>query len=147
MRSRLAKSRRNRLGAKTEGAGIFLLATGLGLGASYLVRKLYKQNIAPPTKTIATVPDGPPSLDAVLEQIKMNHPNSTIVVDGVRMHRVDAPEVREKIDYAAKMAREHGLPPGGYVKQIWIESRFKPTVGSSGGALGIAQFMPGTAVD
>jgi hypothetical protein len=49
-------------------------------------------------------------------------------------------------------ARSHGLPVEFFVRLIWQESRFKPTaVGpltrSGRRALGIAQFMPGTAAE
>jgi hypothetical protein len=49
-------------------------------------------------------------------------------------------------------ARAHGLPVEFFVRLIWQESRFKPTaVGpltrSGRRALGIAQFMPGTAAE
>jgi hypothetical protein len=44
-------------------------------------------------------------------------------------------------------AHQHGLPTGFFRKLIWQESRFRTTAVSPVGALGIAQFMPGTALD
>jgi hypothetical protein len=44
-------------------------------------------------------------------------------------------------------AHQHGLPIGFFRKLIWQESRFRTTAVSPVGALGIAQFMPGTAFD
>ena len=40
-----------------------------------------------------------------------------------------------------------GLPPMLFVRLIWKESRFDPRAVSPKGAQGIAQFMPGTALD
>ena len=42
-------------------------------------------------------------------------------------------------------ARAQGLPTSFLTRLIWQESNFRPTVSSPAGALGIAQFMPGTA--
>src|SRR5271168_5000140 len=42
-------------------------------------------------------------------------------------------------------ARAQGLPVGFLTRLIWQESNFQPNVSSPAGALGIAQFMPGTA--
>src|SRR5271163_3742788 len=42
-------------------------------------------------------------------------------------------------------ARAQGLPVSFLTRLIWQESNFQPTVSSPAGALGIAQFMPGTA--
>lgn len=50
------------------------------------------------------------------------------------------------IPVAEAAARRHGVPPRGFVHQIWKESRFNPTICNAGsGACGIAQFMPATA--
>lgn len=43
------------------------------------------------------------------------------------------------------LADTHGLPPGFLIRLIWRESGFNPYAISPKGALGIAQFMPGTA--
>ena len=42
-------------------------------------------------------------------------------------------------------ARAQGLPVSFLTRLIWQESNFQPGVSSPAGALGIAQFMPGTA--
>jgi len=42
-------------------------------------------------------------------------------------------------------ALKNGLPPDFFVRLIWQESNFNPNSISPAGALGIAQFMPGTA--
>lgn len=42
-------------------------------------------------------------------------------------------------------ALEHGLDPNFLARLLWKESRFEPGAISPVGALGIAQFMPGTA--
>lgn len=42
-------------------------------------------------------------------------------------------------------AAERGLDPGFLARLLWKESRFEPGAVSPAGALGIAQFMPGTA--
>jgi hypothetical protein len=46
-----------------------------------------------------------------------------------------------------QQAEARGLPPMPFVRLIWRESRFNPNAVSPKGAQGIAQFMPGTAVD
>lgn len=46
-----------------------------------------------------------------------------------------------------QQAEARGLPPMFFVRLIWKESRFNPQAVSPKGAQGIAQFMPGTAVD
>src|SRR5215831_13304043 len=47
--------------------------------------------------------------------------------------------------YARQAARNAGIDPDIFVSQIQAESGFNPTARSGAGALGIAQFMPGTA--
>ncbi|MGZ3215489.1 lytic transglycosylase domain-containing protein [Paracoccus sp. T5] len=42
-------------------------------------------------------------------------------------------------------ASEQGLDPAFLARLLWKESRFEPSAVSPAGALGIAQFMPGTA--
>lgn len=42
-------------------------------------------------------------------------------------------------------AADHGLDPAFLARLLWKESRFEPSAVSPAGALGIAQFMPGTA--
>ena len=42
-------------------------------------------------------------------------------------------------------ASEQGLDPNFLARLLWKESRFEPSAVSPAGALGIAQFMPGTA--
>jgi hypothetical protein len=44
-----------------------------------------------------------------------------------------------------RVAVDNGLPMPFFTRLIWQESRFDPHAQSSAGALGIAQFMPGTA--
>lgn len=44
-------------------------------------------------------------------------------------------------------AVDHGLPPSFFARLIWRESLFNPNVVSPKGAQGIAQFMPGTALE
>src|SRR5262245_9671463 len=46
-----------------------------------------------------------------------------------------------------QQAESRGLPPMAFVRLIWRESRFNPSAVSPKGAQGIAQFMPGTAID
>lgn len=46
---------------------------------------------------------------------------------------------------ARRAAARHGLDPHTFERQIGAESGFNPHAGSSAGAIGIAQFMPGTA--
>ncbi|MBB4197555.1 hypothetical protein CCR94_22180 [Rhodoblastus sphagnicola] len=45
----------------------------------------------------------------------------------------------------AVAAKTFGLPENFLVQLLWRESRFNPRAVSSAGAIGIAQFMPGTA--
>ena len=64
-------------------------------------------------------------------------------------------EEAEKIDKAAfitdvcqrieKAAQGSVLPPAFFARLLWQESRFDPNAVSPKGAMGIAQFMPGTA--
>ena len=49
------------------------------------------------------------------------------------------------IDIARQQALANGIDPDVFVKQINAESGFNPNAVSSAGAIGIAQFMPGTA--
>jgi soluble lytic murein transglycosylase-like protein len=49
------------------------------------------------------------------------------------------------IAYAHQCARDAGLDPSLFERQIWQESGFDPSVVSPAGAIGIAQFMPSTA--
>lgn len=54
------------------------------------------------------------------------------------------------VDYraaAAEIAQKYGLDPEMFVRQIQQESGFDPNAKSSAGALGLAQLMPGTALD
>jgi hypothetical protein len=53
-------------------------------------------------------------------------------------------EVCQMIEQAAAA---HGLPASFLTRLIWRESSFRPQVVSPAGAQGIAQFMPGTAVE
>jgi Transglycosylase SLT domain/SPOR domain len=46
-----------------------------------------------------------------------------------------------------QQSESRGLPPMAFVRLIWRESRFNPSAVSPKGAQGIAQFMPGTAID
>lgn len=48
---------------------------------------------------------------------------------------------------AAQIAREEGIDPEIFVRQIAQESRFNPDAVSDAGAVGIAQIMPDTARD
>ena len=48
---------------------------------------------------------------------------------------------------AAQIAREEGIDPEIFVRQIALESRFNPDAVSPAGAVGIAQIMPDTARD
>lgn len=47
--------------------------------------------------------------------------------------------------YARQAAQKAGIDPDIFVRQIQQESGFSPTAKSGAGAIGIAQFMPGTA--
>jgi soluble lytic murein transglycosylase-like protein len=46
---------------------------------------------------------------------------------------------------ARQDAIDAGIPPDYFVRQIYLESGFNPNAQSGAGAVGIAQFMPGTA--
>lgn len=46
---------------------------------------------------------------------------------------------------ARAVARKYGIPEAGFLAQIGMESGWNPSARSPAGALGIAQFMPGTA--
>ena len=55
---------------------------------------------------------------------------------------------REEIcDALTEAARSNDLPAPFFIRLLYQESGFRPGVISSGGALGIAQFMPETATD
>jgi soluble lytic murein transglycosylase-like protein len=49
------------------------------------------------------------------------------------------------VPIARLAASKAGLPPDLFVRQIQVESGFNPTAVSPAGAVGIAQFLPGTA--
>src|SRR4051812_42782986 len=55
------------------------------------------------------------------------------------------PSAEELCNVMAAAAQEHGIPITFFSNLIWQESRFVLTDVSHAGALGIAQFMPGTA--
>jgi hypothetical protein len=55
--------------------------------------------------------------------------------------------VEKVCDALAAAAEETGLPPSFFARLIWQESKFKQRVVSHAGARGVAQFMPGTAVE
>lgn len=46
---------------------------------------------------------------------------------------------------ARRIARKYGIPEAGFLAQIGMESGWNPNARSPAGAIGIAQFMPGTA--
>jgi len=48
---------------------------------------------------------------------------------------------------AAQIAEQEGVDPSLFTRLVQQESRFKPNVVSSAGAMGLAQLMPGTARD
>jgi len=55
---------------------------------------------------------------------------------------------REEIcDTLGEAARKNDLPAPFFIRLLYQESNFRPGAISSAGALGIAQFMPGTATD
>jgi len=49
-------------------------------------------------------------------------------------------------EQAFEAASVAGVPPDGYVMQLWVESRYDPNAVSPVNAVGLAQFMDGTAV-
>lgn len=64
----------------------------------------------------------------------------------------DARDCIRRDNYAADVckliernAADHNLDPAFLARLLWKESRFEPSAVSPAGALGIAQFMPGTA--
>src|SRR5499427_4340567 len=48
-------------------------------------------------------------------------------------------------DYARQVANKYGIDPDIFTRQIQQESGFNPSARSGAGAIGVAQFMPGTA--
>jgi len=54
--------------------------------------------------------------------------------------------VENVCDALAAAAEETGLPPAFFARLIWQESGFRQRIVSRAGARGVAQFMPGTAV-
>jgi len=62
-----------------------------------------------------------------------------------RAAEAERPLVETICPLMEKEARENGIPPVFFVRLIWRESAFRPTVVSHKGAQGIAQFMPLTA--
>jgi hypothetical protein len=54
--------------------------------------------------------------------------------------------VEKVCDALAQAAEETGLPPAFFARLIWQESGFRQRIVSRAGAQGVAQFMPGTAV-
>lgn len=57
----------------------------------------------------------------------------------------DAPGAARLCALIEDSAGRHGLPPAFLARLIWLESRFDERAVSPKGALGVAQFMPGTA--
>ncbi|GHO89292.1 lytic transglycosylase domain-containing protein [Dictyobacter formicarum] len=62
-------------------------------------------------------------------------------------HQSSASVANSYIDMARSAASSAGISPDYFVRQINQESGFNPNVVSPVGALGIAQFMPGTAAE
>ena len=66
----------------------------------------------------------------------------------ITAHFSQAPDINEKSAYVAEAeqdARDAGIPPTLFVRQIAMESGFNPYAVSDTGAVGIAQFEPDTA--
>ena len=67
----------------------------------------------------------------------------------------DAPPLPEPADWPAERicklideaSRRHNLPRATFTRLIWTESRFDVLAVSPVGAMGVAQFMPGTAIE
>jgi soluble lytic murein transglycosylase-like protein len=75
-------------------------------------------------------------------------PQPELPQDGSPAPAAPAPQVDETnpyVQHARSVATKYGVDPNIFVRQIQAESGFRPDARSPAGALGIAQFMPGTA--
>jgi hypothetical protein len=69
----------------------------------------------------------------------------TMAIFVVSLEAHAQPSAEQICSTLAQAASENDLPVEFFTRLIWQESRFDPAAVSSKGALGIAQFMPGTA--
>lgn len=75
-----------------------------------------------------------------------------VLIDPVAAEAPPSPPRTETVQEALcrlieSSARTHGLPASFLTRLIWRESSFRVSVVSPAGAQGVAQFMPGTAVE
>lgn len=79
------------------------------------------------------------------------YPRQAICIPGHAQHKSGSgshPVSRNQyVNLAWQDALNVGIPPDAFVRQINAESGFNPNAISPAGAIGIAQFMPGTAAD
>ena len=111
--------------------------------------------LAPPSRLLART--GPSPWQAPLATVRpLPRPGLAYSSAGGRL-RVPPPDcggavcirldhrIEDTCTAIERLATRHKLPPGFFARLIWRESLFDPYAISPAGALGIAQFMPGTA--
>ena len=99
------------------------------LGGSQQSNKPTVTTLNPPQAAQADVLGGPPSADTTQTPTTAAPPDRSMGLQ----------------DYARAAAQRAGIDPDIFVAQIQQESGFNPSAKSPAGAIGIAQFMPGTA--
>lgn len=99
-----------------------------GLGVTDIPALTHQASLSTPA-----IPDPLPSAPA---------PNPAPPVPDDRPEPISTDEICRTIEQAAA---EHALPVNFFTRLIWQESRFNQRAVSRAGAMGIAQFMPGTA--
>ena len=92
-------------------------------------------------------PSSAAAADVVLASLFMPRPSPADAAKTVPDEDASEPATVEQICQAlVQAAVTHEIPKGFLARLIWQESRFDPQARSPVGALGIAQFMPRTAV-
>lgn len=112
------------------------------------------QPVATPSGTPAAMPNAPELVDATItagprpdQQLRPGESVGSVTLQQAPKPKADG----DYRAYARQVAQQYGLDPDIFERQINQESGFQPwgadgkPLGSSAGAQGIAQFMPGTA--
>src|ERR1700688_2073555 len=111
------------------------------------------QEAASPSAPEATRVDFPPASAEVQKPVSSNAEQNTSELFGLNATKISNNDSQNSMCLMLEAAaRSNGLPVEFFARVIWQESRFRanavgPVTRSGKRALGIAQFMPGTAAE